>query len=134
MNKIRLVTSCLFALLLGACATQVDTQHISRMESNIGRSEKDIVMSWGVPDKTYQLDARTKVITYRKMSYFSDNGGFGFSTCAGSYPGRFGYSTCVDPFPTQTRTYTRSCELSFNIVGGKAVGWFQNGNSCPRIR
>lgn len=128
------ILALLAALFLSACAAEINTAHISKMESFMGRPEKDVIMAFGVPDKTYQLDNRTKVIAYRTERFYSDNSGFGFSTCAGSFPGRFGYSGCIDPIPSRTRTYATICELSFNIVGGKAVGWFQNGNSCPRIR
>lgn len=132
----KFILSIFAVLLLAACATEINTKHISRMESFIGQSEKQVIMSWGVPDKTYALDNKTKVITYRDTDYYNDGGsGFGMSTCAGSFPGRgIGYGGCIDPIPRPTRTYERTCEYSFNIVEGKAVGWFQNGNSCPRIK
>lgn len=131
-----LFSALVACVLLAACATEINTKHIARMESFIGRPEKEVIMEWGVPDKTYQLDNRTKVISYRQTSYYNDGGsGFGVSTCAGSFPGSgIGYGGCIDPLPRPTRTYEYSCEYSFNIVEGKAVGWFQNGNSCPRIR
>lgn len=135
MRSFVIAIALISPLLLSACAAKVDTAHIAKMDSFIGSSEKQIIQAWGVPDKSYTIDRRTKVISYRKQTFYNDGGsGFGMTTCAGSVGRGIGYSGCIDPWSRPSRTYSYVCDMNFNIVGGKATSWFQNGNGCPRIQ
>ncbi|MCC7038093.1 MAG: hypothetical protein IT560_12420, partial [Alphaproteobacteria bacterium] len=64
-------------LLLAACVSPAERN--ARLDRWIGAPEKELVSSWGIPDKTYQLDRSTRMLSYveiRNREY-----GSSFNTC-----------------------------------------------------
>lgn len=111
-------------LLLGACASSPDYK--TRMSRWIGVTEKELVTSWGIPDKQYDVDRKTRMLAY--YDHRSVNYGSGFSTCIGGVSGRFGYGNCIGGLPPQTETYY--CETTFMLVAGRVTKWGNKGNGC----
>jgi hypothetical protein len=120
-------------LVLAGCATPVDNAYIARMNGLVGQSERDLISAWGVPDKTYQLDNGTRVLTYARGSTRLIGSGFSTSACAGGAWPSLGYNSCLGGFP-EMQSVTYYCDYSFNVSRGRVQGWFQNGNDCPRIQ
>jgi hypothetical protein len=120
-------------LALSACATAIDTAHIARMNGFIGRSEREVIDAWGVPDKSYQTDTGEKFLTYVRGTQQLVGEGLSLSTCTGNGVGSLGYGGCFGGFPP-ARTVTYYCDFTFDIARGRVKEWFQQGNDCPRIR
>lgn len=111
-------------LLLSACASGSDRN--ARLDRWIGASEKELVSSLGIPDKTYQLDRSTRMLSYveiRNREY-----GSSFNTCLGGYGGRFGYSNCIGAYPPARET--TACETTFMLVQGRVSKWGLKGSGC----
>jgi len=124
------VFAFLFLLGLAGCATPIDQEHIAHMNSYIGKTDSDLIVAWGTPDKTYKSDSGAKILTWRRGQQVVTGGGF--STCTGTAGGGTLFTQCMNPFPPEATTYY--CEFSFNITGGRVKGWFENGNNCPRVK
>jgi hypothetical protein len=118
---------------LAACAATIDTAHIARMDSFIGKPERELIYAWGTPDKSYALDGKTKVVSYARGTQRIIRDHASFSTCAGGLSPSFGYTNCFGGFPS-AETVTYYCEYSFQVERGRITGWFQNGNDCPRVK
>jgi len=120
-------------VFLTACAAQVDTVYLTRMNGMIGRSEGELIEAWGVPDKNYVMDDHTKVVTYTRTNDYMTAGGFGTSGCVGSVPGTgIGYSTCIGVPPSRLQRYY--CDVTFEIAQGRIRRWGQEGNDCPVVK
>ena len=120
----RKIISVLGLLLLAACASSADYE--ARLNRWIGASERDLITTWGVPDKQYQVDINIKMLAYVDRQNVSYPGTF--STCLGGGGGRFGYSNCIGGTPPSSESYT--CETTFMLVGGRVSKWGHKGNSC----
>lgn len=57
----RLLAGLVF-MALSACASV--ERYEQSLDTWLGKSEKELVSTWGVPDKTYQIDTSTKMIAY----------------------------------------------------------------------
>jgi len=113
-------------LSLAACAVTRE-KSMERMNSFVGQTEAAVIDSWGVPDKTYEMSDKTKVIAYREEREHYDSPGS--TVCLGSYPGPFGYSMCGGGGPKRIKKL--ACEYSFHLKGGVVTEWSQHGNNCP---
>jgi hypothetical protein len=114
----------LAVLLLSACASDGDRN--ARLDRWIGASEKELVSTLGIPDKTYQLAPDARMLSYveiRNREY-----GSSFNTCIGGYGGRFGYNNCVGAFPPARET--TACETTFMITRGRVSKWGLKGSGC----
>ena len=124
MNKIFAV--CALVLTLSACTTTKDYE--AQLDRWIGVPERDLIMAYGPPDKQYQLDRSTKMISYVKTDTAVYNSGF--STCVGSgFGGGYnaGFCGCYGP-PEQAHTLT--CETIFTLHNGTVARWGHKGNNC----
>ncbi|MEZ0261201.1 MAG: hypothetical protein ACAH80_09335 [Alphaproteobacteria bacterium] len=111
-------------LLLASCAT--GPSYKEKTAGWKGATEKELVTAWGVPDKTYQLDNRTKMLAYvkrRKVFY----PGSGFNTCFGSRAGVGYVGNCFGGYPERE---TRDCETTFMITNGRVTNTGFKGNAC----
>lgn len=111
-------------LLLSSCASTADRN--ARLDRWIGASEKELVSALGIPDKTYQLDRGTRMLSYveiRNREY-----GSSFNTCLGGYGGRFGYNNCIGAYPPARET--TACETTFMLVQGRVSKWGLKGSGC----
>ncbi|MDI1228713.1 MAG: hypothetical protein PSY14_13615 [bacterium] len=111
-------------LFLAACASPAERQ--AKMDRWIGASERDLVSTWGIPDKTYQLDRGTRMLSYVEIR--NRETGSSFNTCLGGYGGRFGYSNCIGAYPPARQT--TACETTFMLVQGRVSKWGLKGSGC----
>ncbi len=125
MRPLSLIAMCFVAFALAACAGGT-SRNVDKMNSFIGQPEEAVIKSWGVPDKTYQLDNGVKIIAYAEISDRYDSPTS--SVCIGTFPGNFGYSSCMGG---PSRRVRMSCERSFHIKKGTVIDWSQHGNNCP---
>lgn len=58
----------LLCLILLGCATE--SKYQAKLNSWKDRSKSDLVLNWGVPDKTYKLDKNTELLAYKKEHKF----------------------------------------------------------------
>lgn len=121
----RLVLALCCLLLVSACAGS-SKEYVERMNRWIGASEKELVSTWGVPDKSYQVDSKTLMLAYVDRKNVSYPGTF--STCVGGWGGRFGYNNCIGGVPPTNETYV--CETTFMLVSGRVTKWGTKGGGC----
>ena len=112
-----LVTGC-----LSSCTT---TQNYdTALNQWIGKSESEMITGWGIPDKQYQLDKNTKLVSYTAAKTEAYPGSV--STCFGAGGGPF-YSGCAGYPPVVENYY---CETIFTLVNGHITRWGHKGNNC----
>jgi hypothetical protein len=116
--------ACLTLLLLAACAS--GPTYKEKIAGWKGASEKEVVTTWGVPDKTYELDRHTKMLAYVSRRNVNYSGSF--NTCFYSRGG-IGYGgNCFGGYPPSTETF--SCETTFIITNGRVTNTGYKGNAC----
>ena len=123
----RKIIAALFGLSLSLLAACTTTENYDKqLDQFVGKSEKELVMTWGVPDKTYQLDASTKMVSYvaHQNVYYPGT----VSTCFGTVGRNTVFSNCAGGFPPTEETF--HCETIFTIVGGHVTRWGHKGNNC----
>ncbi len=114
-------------LMLAGCATRPTTaDYDAVLNTWVGQSERDLVLRWGIPDREYSVDPRTRLISYksqRKVHY------------PGSYPTCFGHprrdpfmTNCTGGIPPTVEYLT--CETTFTSISGKITSWRRTGNNC----
>ncbi len=108
---------------LASCATTAN--YDAQLNYWLGKSEKKLVMGWGVPDKQFRLDANTVMLSYVKSNIVSYPGTF--SSCVGTYGGPAGFAGCSGIPPSVASYY---CETTFIIVKGRVTRWGHKGNDC----
>lgn len=119
------ILTLLAVLLLCACASQ--KKYEAMLDTWIGKSERELVETWGIPDKQYQLDAGTRMLAYVKRRTATYPGS-SVSSCYGNIAGRAVASTCIGGLPPETRTF--HCETTFSLVDGRVARWGTSGNDC----
>ena len=107
----------ILGLLLVGCATSANYTKI--LSSWVGKTENQLVSSWGPPLGSYVKDDGSKILTYQQ---------------SGSYnlPGKSVIDSMTG-FPTTTSgpTVATSCRTRFNISSsGKITSGSWEGNSC----
>ncbi len=108
---------------LTSCATTAN--YDAQLDYWIGKSERQLVMRWGIPDKQFRLDADTVMISYVKSDIVSYPGTF--SGCVGRYAGPAGFAGCSGIPPSIASYY---CETTFIIVKRRVARWGHKGNDC----
>lgn len=124
---LRKIMPLLFVLsfgLLAACTTTENYE--AKLNTWVGKSEKELVMSWGVPDKQYQLDAHTKMLSYVSHQNVVYPGTF--SPCVASVNRGMVVNSCGPEFPPTVESY--HCETIFTLTDGKVTRWGHKGNNC----
>lgn len=120
----RNIIACFAILMLAACAS--GPPYGEKLAGWKGASEKEVVTTWGVPDKTYAPDRNTKMLAYvtrRNVSYPGS-----FSTCFATRGG-VGYAgNCFGGYPTTTETWY--CETTFVLTNGRVTNTGYKGNGC----
>ena len=125
----KIVTIFLAAVMsaaLAACAEHSEKAYEAQLESWMGKSEKELVMAWGIPDKQYQLDPDTRMLSFvaRNTVYYPGT----FSACVGGASSNFGLTNCYGGFPPSAQTY--HCETIFTLHNGRVAKWGHRGNDC----
>lgn len=113
-----------FIVFLSACTSSAE--YAAMMDGWIGKTERELVTAWGVPDKIYDVDKDTRMLAYvesRQVSYPGT-----FSTCLGGRGGHFGYHNCVGSVPPGSESYY--CETTFLLAQGRVSKWGTKGNGC----
>ena len=116
----KLLAIIVLGLFISGCATK--SGYKTLLESWLGKTENQLVSSWGPPLGSYVKDDGSKVLTYQQT---------------GSYqlPGQ----DVIDPmtgFPTSTAgpTVLTKCTTRFRIsTSGKILGASAQGNSCTAV-
>lgn len=106
-------------LVVASCADPAAVaRHEAAMNAYVGQSELDLVHKLGVPSRSYDVDGR-RFLAYSRRSIDvwpgMSFGGFG----------PFGYGGGVPPQVVQW-----ACDTTFELVGGRVIGWQQRGNNC----
>jgi hypothetical protein len=123
---------------LAGCATT--EKFNAKMNSFLGQPEAVIVGRYGAPKSVYQVDALTKVLTYRRSGAVPVGGGTTMQAVTsqdrGSVYGPRGtatYSgTSTTWVPVQQPAYSVEfwCEVHFTIKEGAVSAWNAEGNHC----
>ena len=124
-------------LCLGLCGCATTAKYEAKLNNWIGASEDSLVASWGVPNKTYNLDNGKKAIEYVRKDTVQ-TGGYTYTTPELTYQsgtiGNKSYSGTSTTYVTETmpvQNYKLSCKTSFVIdKSGKVESWHHEGNNC----
>jgi hypothetical protein len=120
----KLFPALMVLLLVTACTTTSTANYEGMLNTWLGKSEREMIAGWGIPDKQYKLDANTKMVSYvsrRTVVY------------PGSVSGCFGggynpvFNAC-NSFPPDVTTY--DCETIFTLSNGAITKWGHKGNDC----
>jgi len=117
----RYISPLLLVALLAGCAPGIDRR--VALNALVGQPETEIVRLLGVPSRTFEAGGHT-FLAYSERRVDSIpagpfyGGGFG-------YFGGYGY---FGGFPATV--IERSCETTFEVVDGRAIGWSLRGNAC----
>ena len=111
-------------LLLSACDPYALQRRQAALAAYVGQSEADLVRSFGVPTRSFDAGG------HRFLAY--DQGSV--DIVPPLYPwrpygwgGGFGYGYGGD-FPAQV--VQRTCETTFEVAGGRVIGFSLRGNAC----
>lgn len=112
--------------LVTACETATTENYDALLGSWVGQPERELLMSWGIPDRQYNIDANTKLIAYKShhQVYYPGT----YPQCYGGGRGRF--RDCSAGVPPVVQYL--SCETTFTSVSGRITRWQHAGNDCVR--
>lgn len=127
----------LFVLLFLASGCATTAKYEAKLNTWIGVSEDALIASWGVPDKTYEMQDGKKAIEYKRRSTI-ETGGYAYTTPQTTYySGKMGNQTYSGTSTTYTteiepvRKHRFFCRTSFIIDNnGKIESWHHEGNDC----
>ena len=127
----------LFAMvaLLSGCASTV--KYEAKLNNWIGASEDSLVASWGVPNKTYNMDNGKKVMEFVRKETVQ-TGGYTYTSPQTTYQsgtiGDKSYRGTATTYATETmpiQNYKLSCKTTFIINNnGQVESWRHEGNNC----
>ena len=124
-------------LCVGLCGCASTAKYEAKLNNWIGASENSLVASWGVPNKTYNLDNGKKAVEYAHKNTVQ-TGGYTYTTPQTTYQsGMIGdktYSGTSTTYVTETmpvKNYKLFCKTSFIINNsGTVESWHHEGNDC----
>ena len=127
MKSVRSLT--LAALLaVSACAVPSPAQR-KVLDSMIGRSETDLLRTFGVPSRTFNADGHVFLAYVQdESSYFPGSPGFGYGGFGYGGFGGFGYGGGFGGFGPSY--YQSSCTTTFEVTGSKVAAWNVRGDGC----
>ncbi|MBP7216333.1 MAG: hypothetical protein KBA46_03505 [Candidatus Omnitrophica bacterium] len=129
--------SIFLMLCLGLCGCATTAKYEAKLDTWIGASEDALVASWGVPDKTYNLNNGKKAIEFIHKNIL-ETGGYTYTTPQRTYhSGKIGdetYSGTSTTYVRETepvRKHRLYCATSFIInSNGSVESWRHEGNNC----
>ena len=127
MRLTALLPALLPLALLAACSSLPDRTAV--LNSLVGQPETEVVRRFGVPSRTFETGGHNYLAYAEQLSQRIDGGPFFFG--GGFYGGGFGYGPGFGygaAFPTEI--VPRVCETTFDVSGGRVVGWALRGNAC----
>lgn len=96
-----------------------------RLDQLVGQPETLVVRTMGVPERTIETDGhRFLAYVERQPASFA---GYDMFDGFGRY-GTLGYRRLG--FEAAPELYERSCETTFEVVGGKVAGYTLHGDGC----
>jgi hypothetical protein len=107
--------------LLAGCAYP-NPQHVAALNALVGKSEADVVRSYGVPVRSVETGG-SKFIAYstHRIESFPEGPYWGYGWRGGwGWGGGFGYPD-IEQF---------DCETTFELQGGIVKTWSLRGNAC----
>lgn len=125
LRKIISIFVVLSVGFLASCTTEKNYE--AGLDQWIGKSEKELVTTWGIPDKQYQLDANTRMLSFvsHNTVYYPGT----VSTCFGVAGRNTLFNNCAGGgFPPSRQSY--SCETIFTLHNGHVARWGHKGNNC----
>lgn len=127
----RPLLAALAALTLSACATREG--FVARQSALVGQSEAELVATLGVPARTYDVEGR-RFLQYEDRRLVSYGGAYPYGGLGYGF-GRRGFGTGLGfglggGYPL---IETRSCDTTFEVHGGRVVGFGARGNACVAI-
>lgn len=108
--------------LLAGCATTAKYERM--LDSWIGAPERELIYAWGVPIRSYSVDANLKFLTFRdeRTLYVP-----GYSTSSTNV---YGNSMMTTTYGDNGTTLGLTCETTFGIRYGLVVSYRYEGNNC----
>jgi hypothetical protein len=143
MTPRNLLPIALMLPVLGLAACEVPSPAQRKvLDSMIGRSETDLVRSFGVPTRTFATNGHTFLAYVDNETNFSPGtggpgwgwgwggwgwggGGFGGYGGYGGFGGPFGFGGGIPP-----TYYQSSCATTFEVNAGTVAAWTVRGNGC----
>lgn len=124
----RPLLAALAALSLTACATREGFE--ARQAALVGRSEAELVATLGVPARTYDVEGR-RFLQYEDRRLVSTGGAYPFAGFGYGLGRRgFGYGLGLGFGTGYPLVETRGCDTTFELRGGRVVGFAARGNAC----
>lgn len=125
----KLAALAILAALAG-CAYP-DPRHVQALNALVGKSETDLLRTYGVPNRTYD-SAGHRFLAYSRsrIDSFPGAGGFGYGGFGygGFGYGYGGYGPGFGGFGPEI--VQRDCDTTFELGGGKVLTWSLRGNDC----
>jgi len=130
----RLIVLLLCFGLYGCAST---AKYEAKLNNWIGSSQDSLVASWGVPNKTYDLDSGKKAMEFVHKETVQ-TGGYTYITPQTTYQsgtiGNKSYRGTATTYATETmpaQNYKLSCKTTFILNNsGKVESWHHEGNNC----
>ncbi len=126
-----------FAALLTLSACDVPTvQQRKVLDSMIGKTDVDVLRTFGVPTRTYQASGHD-FLAYidNETNYSPGSGGWGWGWGGGPWGGYGGYGGWgggwgggFGGFPPSY--YNTTCQTTFELTNSRVVGWTMRGDGC----
>ncbi len=117
----------LLALLAVAGCAYPNPQHVQALNALVGKSETDLIRSYGVPNRTYESGG-DKFLAYSRNRIETIPGDPGFGPWGYGYGwggwGGYGFGG----FPPEV--VQRDCETTFELARGIVKTWSLRGNAC----
>jgi hypothetical protein len=102
----------LTVLVATGCATE--EKYVAETQSWVGRPEKELLATWGAPNRAYQTDG-TRYLTYSRLSFVT-TGGY--------------YDRWDSWYGSPGRTMALSCETTFVVASDIIQSASHRGNDC----
>lgn len=124
MKKIH--CALLAVLLLAACETASVEKYDAALQTWVGRPADVLISSWGIPDKTYRVNASTRLVAYIRGGIATYPGVA--PTCTTAFTTGYATTSCLGGFPPEVQSLR--CETTFTIVNDRITAWKHRGNDC----
>lgn len=112
--------------LLAACDPYALQRREAALAAYVGDSETDIVRIFGVPTRTYEAGGH-RFLAYDEGSVDIVPPLYPWRPWGWGWGGGFGWGYGGD-FPAQV--VQRVCETTFEVAGGRVIGFNLRGNAC----
>jgi len=124
-------------LCLGLCGCATTAKYDAKLNQWIGATEDSLVASWGIPNKTYNLNDGKKAVEFVRKETIQ-TGGYTYTIPQRSYQsgviGDKAYSGTATNYETvimPIQQYKLTCKTTFILnASGQVESWHHDGNDC----